>query len=73
MSARKRGRLPSTKIKFNRCRGCLQDYKGRELDKDGKVLRIFNCRTHCKSMGRKRGVWVDTDEGSYMTMRSLDE
>lgn len=48
MTKKRRG-VPATKAKFEHCVGCLSQYSGVERDgKTGKVLRTFNCQTHCQ-------------------------
>ena len=46
-----RGRIPRSKVKYNRCRNCEGKYYGVEKDKDGQVLRVFDCKDNCKAMG----------------------
>jgi len=50
-----RGRLPSTKYKakkedffpLRRCRDCPRWWKGTEMDKHGKVLKVISCKSTC--------------------------
>jgi hypothetical protein len=38
------------KIRFNRCRNCESKYHGVEKNKEGKVLRIFDCKSNCLAL-----------------------
>lgn len=52
--SKNKGRLPSMKIKFNRCRNCWGKYHGVEKDSEGNVLRIFDCKNNCFAMSTKQ-------------------
>jgi len=45
--SKKRRNIPVTRIKFNRCQGCKLKYHGVEKDKEGNILRIFDCKNTC--------------------------
>jgi len=48
--SKKRGGIPTSRVKFNRCRNCPVKYHGVEKDKNGKVLRVFDCKDNCLAL-----------------------
>lgn len=43
----KRGRLPSTRVSFNRCDDCSMYWKGIIRDENGKIERVIACNSPC--------------------------